>query len=633
LARSFFVFFLLAAPAFSSANADMRETLLQTARDRRLWQSPYWRKLLYYEHHLFGGTRSVNTLPAFFLSPVGRANPEAEFNAEIDGLFYSGSNDNDSPECRFPERYDWLRKKLPVDSAALPLKNCTDFNEWKAGLDPQSVSLLFAAGYLNNPSTLYGHTFLRLHKRGAQGADLLDYTINYAAAAGEQTGVLFAIKGLIGAYPGQFSTIPYYIKIQQYHNLEDRDLWEFPLTLSPDETDRLLRHGWELGKVRFPYLFFTRNCAWQLLPYLEIAKPSLELADKLPAWVIPSDSAKVAAAAFPPAEPIWRPSLWKTVNWKRTQLSPEERSLVLTLARGNQQEGTEKLSLLPPPRQAAVLETTADYLSWRMYARKISKTELDGRSDPLLLLRAKLGPQNTFTGGPEKPLPITKAHESMRTGIGLATVKGAGPAYELQWRSAVQDVLDPPEGYLPDAALEMTALRMRYAPRQDRFYFKEARLVHVMSLNPWDDWVRRKSWEVNAGLEQADETGRQAGTSAIAAFNAGSGLAAETHIGARELFYALAVADTGIGPTLDKNWRIGGGLKTGVLLEAGALRALAETRYLGYALGDKTPLWCGTVTAALHLTLNNSIRLEYGWRGEEREAGIYLQHFSLPPWP
>ena len=172
---------------------------------------------------------------------------------------------------------------------------------------------------------------------------------------------------------------------------------------------------------------------WQLLPYLEIAKPSLELADKLPAWVIPSDSAKVAAAAFPPAEPIWRPSLWKTVNWKRTQLSPEERSLVLTLARGNQQEGTEKLSLLPPPRQAAVLETTADYLSWRMYARKISKTELDGRSDPLLLLRAKLGPQNTFTGGPEKPLPITKAHESMR-GRHIKQLNTAGSAVYRHFR-------------------------------------------------------------------------------------------------------------------------------------------------------------------------------------------------------
>ena len=83
---------------------------------------------------------------------------------------------------------------------------------------------------------------------GAGGADLLDYTVNYAATADADSGLFFAVKGLVGAYPGQFATIPYYLKIQEYHNIENRDLWEFPLNLKPEEIDRLLEKVSRLGQ-------------------------------------------------------------------------------------------------------------------------------------------------------------------------------------------------------------------------------------------------------------------------------------------------------------------------------------------------------------------------------------------------
>lgn len=636
--RLFFAFLCL-LPAFAAAQnvpvpqgkEQLLPALRQAAEQKKLWQDPYWRRLLYYERNWLGGYHSVCINDTFFLSPKGKKDPRAELDAALEGFFYNGGGDNDSPECRFPERYNWLRRILSMDGQTVPVRNCSDYEEWKAGLETETVSLIFAAGYLNNPSTLYGHTFLRLHRRGANGADLLDYTINYAATADAENGILFALKGLVGAYPGQFSTIPYYLKIQEYHNIENRDLWEFPLSLSTEEIDRMLRHGWEMGKASFPYLFFTRNCSWQLLPLLDIAKPQLDVSNKFPLWVIPSDTTKAIVASSPAARPLWRPALWKTVEWKRAQLSGEEQGLALELAKGDQPAAIKKLSALPPARAAAVLEATEDYLSWRLYARQIGKDELDGRSDPLLSVRASLGSQHTFSGAPAMPVSIMDAHDSMRLGAGFVGIADSGPAYELQGRFALQDLLDSPDGYLPDAALEMASLRLRYLPDRKRFYFKEARLAHVLSLNPWDNWVRRKSWEINAGLEQADETGRQTGTSAIWAMNAGSGFAAETHIGVRELFYALAMADTGLGPALDKNWRVGAGLKAGMLAEAGPLRALAEARYIGYALGSRTSLWTGSFTASLRLARDTAVRAEYSWRGPEREAGIYLQQFVFPP--
>ncbi|MCM2268135.1 MAG: DUF4105 domain-containing protein [Elusimicrobiales bacterium] len=605
-----------------------RLALRQTAAKAEAWQDKYWLRLVYYEKRFFGGYKSHSVNPNFYLSKWGNISPRLELEAAIDGLFFEG-NDDESPECRFPERYLWLREKLGLQSSEFS-RRCEAFNEWKASLDTESVSLLFAAGYLNNPSTLYGHTFLRLHKRGGAGADLLDYTVNYAATADADSGLFFALKGLAGAYPGQFSTIPYYLKIQEYHNLENRDLWGFPLYLKPHEIDRLMRHCWELGKAAFPYYFFTRNCSWQLMPLLDIVKPELKLSGRFRFWVIPSDTAKAVLAGTLPGVPDWRPSLWKTVEWKRAQLTEGERALVLELARGDQQAQLKRLEGLPPGVQAAVLETAADYLSWRFYAGRISKDELDKRTDPLLAVRAPLGEQATFTGGPQRPANIKQAHESLRVGAGVTALKN-GTAYDLSLRYALQDLLDDPAGYLPDAALEMGAFKLRYEERYNRFYMKEARLVRVVSMNPWDSWVRRQSWELGAGVEQADETGRQPGSSAIWTMNAGSGVSAEWRGPVRQLWYLLAQADGGLGGALESRWRAGPGVKGGVLLEKGALRANFEARYIAYTFGDTDPLWAGTAAASLKLSKDSALRAEYSWRGGVKEAGLYYNAFVFPP--
>ena len=624
------LFFLFPASSFPIApEAELKRLeLIKLVSEKELWKEPDWTRLLYYEKNIFGRFRGTSVKGEFYLSKWGKINPKLELEAVVNGFFFEGPAD-DGPQCRFPQRTSWLRENLSLGPSEFPVPFCPSFEEWRKIFDVESVSLLFAAGYLNNPSTLYGHTFLRLHTKGSAGADLLDYTVNYAANAGDDGGIFFALKGLVGAYPGQFSTMPYYLKIQEYHNLENRDLWEFPLNLKRVEIDRLMRHAWELGKAAFPYRFFTRNCSWQLLPLLDISKPELDLSSKFHFQVIPSDTAKAIISASEKAEPVWRPSLWKTVEWKRARLSPEEREYVRELACSDQPKTLEKVSSLGAERKAAVLETAVDYLSWRFYARKIDKEELDKKTDPLLAERASLGPRNTFSGKPAQPPSITEAHESGRLGLGLVSLKN-GPAYEIQWRFALQDILDDPTGYLPDAALEMASLRFRYEQRYNRLYLNEGKLAHVLSLNPWDDWVRRQSWEISAGIEQAAETGRRSGSSAVWAMSGATGFAAETFYKSRQLWYLMAEADCDLGSPLEPNWRVGAGFKAGVISEKAPFRFLGEARYISYGFGDTDPLWAVKAAASFRLSGNNSLRLEHSRRGETKETGIYFHHFMFP---
>jgi len=64
--------------------------------------------------------------------------------------------------------------------------------------------LIFPAAYLNNPSSMYGHTLLRIDARDQdEKTRLLAYAINYAANTDETNGILFALNGLIGGYTGE----------------------------------------------------------------------------------------------------------------------------------------------------------------------------------------------------------------------------------------------------------------------------------------------------------------------------------------------------------------------------------------------------------------------------------------------
>ena len=59
----------------------------------------------------------------------------------------------------------------------------------------------------------------------------LNYTVNFSADVTNSNDFLFAFYGLAGRYRGRFATVPYYIKIREYTDMESRDLWEYDLSL------------------------------------------------------------------------------------------------------------------------------------------------------------------------------------------------------------------------------------------------------------------------------------------------------------------------------------------------------------------------------------------------------------------
>src|SRR5262249_24426816 len=155
--------------------------------------------------------------------------------------------------------------------------DCKDYVEFRDKVGGQSATMVFSSYYLGNPSSVFGHTLLRINKGdpGPSHAALLDYGVNYAPVADMSNAVTYAWNGMFGGFHGVFTNLRYYYKVREYNDFESRDLWEYDLNLTPEEMAQLTRHLWELGFSDFPYYYLTKNCSYHLLAALEAAAPRL----------------------------------------------------------------------------------------------------------------------------------------------------------------------------------------------------------------------------------------------------------------------------------------------------------------------------------------------------------------------
>ncbi|MDH4098462.1 MAG: DUF4105 domain-containing protein, partial [Nitrospira sp.] len=162
---------LLVSPSRSQAESvvqDYQTELIDQARQARLADEREWQLLLHYGTDLFGGVASEEDDEGFFLSPRGKYDPQAELDATIERFFSADpvGRSKQPAQCAFIARYHWLKERLQFDPSRLAPLECGRFDRWRAELNPQGVSLIFPAAFLNNPASMFGHTFLRIDQRG-----------------------------------------------------------------------------------------------------------------------------------------------------------------------------------------------------------------------------------------------------------------------------------------------------------------------------------------------------------------------------------------------------------------------------------------------------------------------------------
>lgn len=557
------LYLLVAAPA-SAGNAYLNE-LVDRARQQRLADHPEWHALLHYQPRRFGrGVESLNDDTAFFNAPDGRRYPQAELAATLAAFFVPGAeNEREQPaQCRFIARYTWLKEKLAFDPARLPEAPCRRFRAFREVLDPQGATLIFASAFLNNPASMFGHTLLRLDRRGQdERTRLLAPTVNYAAHATDPIGLRYAWKGLTGGYHGRFTLSPYFERVRDYNDLEHRDLWEYRLTLTPAELDRLVRHLWELLPTYYDYYFFDENCSYHLLALLEVARPGLRLTDRFHAWTIPSDT--IHAVHRAPGlvdEVVYRPSTASRLRDRMQRLSAAERQLARALGEGRRAADDADLTAQPPAARTAVLDAATALVSYRQERQLATAADSERLAPALLLVRARVDDI-----GPPPPVPAPdsrpdRGHDSNR--VQLSAGRDHGRSFtQLEWRAGYHDLLDAPRGFEPGAQIDVLRIAIRHR-EQGETRLQELDVLNVLSLPARDEIIHAWAWRLQAGWQRAPIPGE--GDPLVFRFRLGAGM---TFGSARSNPYAMLEGAIQANPHFQPDWIAGAGPVIGWVAE------------------------------------------------------------------
>jgi hypothetical protein len=548
------------------------QDLIEQTRRKKLADERLWHLLLHYKSTPLGGFKSEADGTGFFLHARGKVDPQGELEATLRAFFSSVPSDDQQaknwqhPQCRFPARYNWLKTQLTFDPGKLPEHPCPRFEAWQKVLDPGSVSLIFASYYWSNPASMFGHTLLRLNHRKRQGPqNLLDYGINYAAITTTRNGVLFAFLGITGGFEGKFANFPYYMKVQEYGNLESRDLWEYDLNFTQEQIDRMLRHLWELGSTYFRYFFFQENCSYHILSLLEVGNPELHLTDRFTFAVIPSDTVRLITQEVElVSKVVYRPSILSQFTQKRRAMDPGEYQLLRSVLKTRSLEKIADAEL-DVPRKALVVDAAVDLVQYHKLSHRDTLSQEDKEfGQRLLVYRSQLGVQTPAF--PHTPLssPPELGHGTSRLRLATGVTEGIGGFLEFSYPS-FHDLLDPPEGFPSYSQLELLTPTVRYYPDIRRIDLERFDAVHIISLSPIDAFMKRPSWQVNVGYQTLWDL--ECRLCHWLKAEVGTGAALQVGRDDYNLAYALFNMEAGLARAFNPDFRFSPGIMVGSIIQ------------------------------------------------------------------
>ncbi|WP_173910354.1 DUF4105 domain-containing protein [Acinetobacter sp. Marseille-Q1618] len=581
------------------------------AQEKQLSKEIAWQRLLYANEK---GQSEVR-YAGFFLAQNGQHDLNQELKANIAALFQT-TTPNQSVQCRFPARSQWLIQQLNIAKNELAPAECPELNEWIGQIKPYKATLIYATDFMGNPSSMFGHTLLRLDPKDQKQLNLVSYALNYAATVVGNEGWSYAWKGLTGQYDGEYSLMPYYRKVKEYGDFESRDLWEYELALTPDETQFLVQHIWEMKNVKFPYYFISDNCAYRLLGLIDIVRPQLNLQDHYKVSAIPVETLKTVKDQQLIRDVQYRPAL-------ETQLLAQARQHGTHLAKTAHQLTLVDVAEMPKlleqysrQDQAKILEMAYDDLYLVLISKKIDAKIAQPKLRQILSLRSQMDQPKQRQDVTRPKYDPSQGHHAKNFSINLGEVQGEKFA-ELGLRQAYHDLLDPQGGYRTGTQLNFWDAALQY--RDDELKLAHFDFLSVNSYNPITPFKMPLTWGFNFGWQQEaihhgkfDEDEQHGVINLKTQFGYSS-----ADIDRKHLCYAQVQNHVQAGKSLDKGWRIGIGPTLGCQnIWTDRINSLVQVE-LPY--WEDSHQWNLRVNTGLNFAIDsqNSVRLNWQYQQQD----------------
>ncbi|HZJ93373.1 MAG TPA: DUF4105 domain-containing protein [Thiopseudomonas sp.] len=572
--------------------------------------SQQWSHLLHYRKHPFSGRYiSENDSPNFFLAKEGKTSLVAELQENLEQFLLTDVVDNQSAQCQFPARYHWVKQQFP--ELSFTDQSCSDLEQWRDELGAEYLTLVFPASHINSPSSMYGHTFIRLDKKDPASNKLLAHSVNFAANADpDDNELVFSWKGLTGGYPGVVSVLPYYAKTNEYSHMEYRDIWEYQLDLNKEEADQFVRHIWETKDTFFDYFFFDENCSYRLLALLDASSERIDVTDDFTFTALPVDTIRALQKRGLVEDTEYRPSAASKMEHKSQQVSRPALEQAKKLVEQDD-DIQQSLTEFSEHEQAQTLELAYAYARYLAVKKKQATPELRKRTINLLSARAKLPVSSVFDDVPVPAYRDDQGHLSQRlqfkAGSTFSDERSGSRSnrlgfVDLNYRAAFHEVMDLPQGFVPGSQIQMGNLKLRLwdggAVRLQQF-----QIVDILSLSHQTHLQQPTAWSVSGGLD------RFIGADAelFGYVNAGFGKAWLTSAGR---FYGLAQAQLLADNQFHRGAQLSFGPRVGWLWQGDRIQAQLESNWQGLSVIDKTRRTEVSANLGWRLSTNLQLKLE-----------------------
>lgn len=461
---------------FSDSNFSSKISTLAKAQQ--------WQRLLHFKN----GESEIDD-EAFFLATNGKYNPQAELKASIEKLISDKSDDKNSTLCRYPSRSQWILEQIPQLKKQIYIPQCKSLKKELKVLGAKQITLILASAHINSPASAFGHTFLRIDNNS--NTPLLSYAVNYAAQTKEKNGFIYAYQGLFGGYKGRYSIHPYYKKLQEYSDLEQRDVWEYQLDLTQAEITRMLNHIFEIRHFYADYFFLAENCSYNLLWLIDIATQKSDLVNQFHHKAIPIDTLRAIISQKLIKKTTYRASKRKEILALSRPI--KNNSVALKFAQSEEYNLTA-IEALSPKEQIASLALATALLKIRRSKNQLSKKEYLPKFLKLLRRRSQLGKmeqkKNSLPFSPEE------GHLSTKTTFTYLN----NHAMQLRAKVAYHDIYDNEKGYISGAYINFFDTALEY--KNNQFNLQELNILEIKSYALQDSIFKPLSWQVGLGAKR-----------------------------------------------------------------------------------------------------------------------------------
>ncbi|QIO06536.1 DUF4105 domain-containing protein [Acinetobacter shaoyimingii] len=535
-----------------NASVESAQPYVEQALTAQLDRKTTWQRLMYANKK---GQSDVS-YQGYFTASNGKNDLKLELISNIEALFQT-DDDNHAVRCRFPARSQWLIEQLNIPPDALPNVECTELDKWLSQIKPYKATLIYATDFMGNPSSMFGHTLLRLDPKDQKQLNLVSYAVNYAATIESGDDFSFAWKGVTGQYPGEYSLMPYYRKVKEYGDFESRDLWEYELSLTPKETDFLVKHIWEMKHVTFPYYFADDNCAYRLLGLFDLVRPELNLAQQFKTAAIPVETIKAVQKQGLIENTVYRPALETQLLSQVRQHGKGLAKVAHQVAFAKTEEMAQLLSGYSDVEQSQILEMAYDDLYLKFTSRKVDEKFAQPRLRKLLTLRSAIAIEKQRQPPATPKIDPTQSHYARHISVQAGQLQGES-FVEIGHRQAYHDLIDPQGGLRTGTQLKFLDGSIQY--RDHRLKVNHFDVLSVHSFNPITPFKTPLSWGFTLGWKQEalDHHGKFNDDDQHGVLNLTTQFGYTIASQSRDhLCYAQLQNHIQAGKSLDDGWRIG----------------------------------------------------------------------------